>query len=59
MSPRGRQMTYPDHYWLELNPETGNPTGEACHAYYGLSDRPTVGFWVMVCTVPEPKDESE
>ena len=63
MSLRGRQMTYPGHYWLLIDPETelpSNEPGSACSAYYGLSDKPVEGNWVMVCTVPEPrKDESE
>jgi hypothetical protein len=56
-------MTYPGHYWLLIDPETelpSNEPGSACSAYYGLSDKPVEGNWVMVCTVPEPrKDESE
>lgn len=37
-----------NHYWLEVNPETGNPTGLACWAYYGLNDKPTEGHWILV-----------
>ena len=34
-------------YWLEVDPETGNPTGEACWAYF-KDDKPTEGNWLLV-----------
>lgn len=36
------------YYWLSVDYVTGNPTGEACWAYYGLSDKPTEGNWILV-----------
>lgn len=38
-----------EHYWLEVDPETMLPTGRArLVGYYGDSDKPTSGFWVLV-----------
>ena len=35
-------------YWIEIDPETGNPKGDACWATYGLSDKPMEGHWLYV-----------
>jgi len=34
-------------YWVEVDPQTKNPTGNICWAYYP-SDRPSVGYWLEV-----------
>jgi len=34
-------------YWLAVDPETGNPTGDACWAVFP-GDLPAVGFWIEV-----------
>lgn len=41
-------MNFPRRYWLEVDLETGNPTGEVCWAYYGEADRPIEGCWILV-----------
>jgi hypothetical protein len=46
-------MTYNDHYWIEVDPETNNPTGNVCWAYWGLGDKPE-GYWIMVKRVEIP-----
>ncbi len=47
-------MTYPRRYWLEIDPETGNPTDQVCWAYYGESDRPIEGYWILVEEIAVP-----
>jgi len=47
-------MILPDHYWIELDPRTGNPTGNVCYAYYYPGDKPIVGLWILVEEVEEP-----
>lgn len=37
----------PIRYWIAIDPETGNPTGNACWAYYP-GDEPAAGFWIEV-----------
>ena len=34
-------------YYVEIDPETKNPTGNVCWAYYP-EDRPAVGTWLKV-----------
>jgi hypothetical protein len=34
-------------YWVEVDRETKNPTGNVCWAYYP-GDRPSKGYWVKV-----------
>lgn len=34
-------------YWIEVDPETYNPTGKICWAYYP-DDKPINGFWIKV-----------
>lgn len=41
-------------YWLEVNPETMLPTGKACSAYFGLSDKPIEGYWLLVEEISVP-----
>jgi len=41
-------MVKSKEYWLEVDPETKNPTGNVCWAYYGLADKPTEGYWILV-----------
>ena len=38
----------PRSYWLEIDPQTGNPKGSVCWAYYGINDKPIVGNWILV-----------
>ena len=35
------------YYWIEAD-EDGEYTGNMCSAYYGESDKPTVGNWILV-----------
>jgi hypothetical protein len=37
----------PGYWWMELD-EDGEPTGHICSAYYGESDRPMQGTWILV-----------
>lgn len=50
-------MILPKHYWLEVDPETKNPTGQVCWAYYGQSDKPTDGYWILVEQVEAPNQD--
>jgi hypothetical protein len=34
-------------YWVEIDYETKNPTGNICWAYFA-EDRPAQGFWIKV-----------
>ena len=42
----------PKEYWVEVDPETFNPTGNVCWAYYE-SDKPIEGHWIKVRKVNE------
>lgn len=42
----------PREYWVEIEPDTGNPTGHICWAYY-LNDKPQKGNWILVKEVVE------
>ena len=47
---------YPDHYWVEisaLDSELKHTTGEVCSAYYGESDKPVQGIWILVKKVDD------
>lgn len=44
----------PKYYWMEVDPETKNPTGEVCWVFYGFSDKPTEGYWILVKEVEPP-----
>lgn len=35
------------HYWVEVDSDE-EYTGNICSAYYGESDKPTVGIWILV-----------
>lgn len=50
-------MILPDHYWIQLDPDSRNPTGKICHGYYGLSDKPMDGLWILVKQVEEPVED--
>lgn len=62
-------MIYTKKYWLEVDLETGNPTGNVCWAYYGEKDKPMDkpinGHWILVREVKEiekgqsPKEKAE
>ncbi len=43
-----------NRYWMEIDPETKNPIGNACWSYYD-ADRPLVGHWILVEEVKEEK----
>ena len=34
-------------YWVKIDPETGNPLGGICWAYYP-DDKPISGTWIKV-----------
>lgn len=37
----------PCEYWMQIDPENGNPLPHTCWAYYD-GDTPVVGHWVKV-----------
>ena len=34
-------------YWIQIDPETGNPEGGIVWAYYP-DDKPTAGTWILL-----------
>ena len=38
------------YYWIEVDPETFNPTGNICWGTF-LGDRPIQGFWIKVKSI--------
>jgi hypothetical protein len=52
-------MILPDHYWLAVDPATGNPleSGGTCWAYYYPGDKPLLGHYILVKKVEEPIED--
>ena len=44
----------PVQYWVEVDPETYNPTGAVCWACCH-ADKPIEGFWILVEQVEDKK----
>lgn len=40
------------HWWIQVD-DDGMPTNHICSAYYGDSDKPTVGKWILVKKVTQ------